>query len=376
MTETIYFDYNATTLLRKEVQNLILSMPLIPYNCSSIHRYGRESKKILSDARSKISSLLNLSDQYQIIFTSSGTEANNLALKNLEDKVIITSPTEHLSVLNSLERANHEILEVSNNGIINLKQYEKLLSKYQGKAIVSLMIANNETGIIQDIKLLTQLAHKYDCLFHTDAVQAFGKMPIDIEDLNVDFITLSSHKIGGPLGAAALIYKKSINIKPLINGGGQEQNLRAGTENLSSILGFAKAVELTLGELDSYYNHTSTIIHYLETNIEAISKEVVIIGKNIPKLSNTLCFTMPNVSSYIQVINFDLEGFAVSAGSACSSGKIKASHVLSSMGYPEEIGSSAIRVSIGLNNTLDEAKLFIKKWKEIYNRLSIKNEAA
>lgn len=376
MTEIIYFDHNATTPLREEVRDLILSMPLLPYNCSSIHRHGRESKKILSEARSKISNLLNLSDRYQIIFTASGTEANNLALKSLEGKVIITSPTEHLSVLNSLGESKHEILQISNDGMINIEQYEKTLIKNQGNAIVSIMIANNETGIRQDIKPLIDLAHKYNCFFHTDAVQAFGKIAIDIEDLDVDFITLSSHKIGGPLGAAALIFKKSINIRPLINGGGQEQNLRAGTENLPSIVGFAKAIELTLGELNSYCDHTSKIINYLEANIKTISKEVVIIGENISRLPNTLCFTMPNISSYIQVINFDLEGFAVSAGSACSSGRIKASHVLSSMGYSEEIGSSAIRVSIGLSNNLDEAKLFIEKWKDIYNRLSAQDAAA
>jgi cysteine desulfurase len=376
MKDNIYFDYNATTPLRKEVKELILSLPLLPYNPSSIHFYGRKAKELLTQARTRITNLLKIPTQYQITFTGSGTETNNFVLNGIKNKVIITCQTEHSSILKNLEYLEHEFIQLNNDGTINLENYEQILIKYTGRGLVSVMMANNETGVIQNIKELVVLAHKYGCLFHSDAVQAFGKIPLNIEDLDIDLVTISSHKIGGPVGAAALIYKKSIDLKPFIKGGGQEQNLRGGTENIIAILGFCKAIELALSELESFNIHTSILIDYLISFLKTTTNDIIIIGEEAPRLPNTVCFNMPKVNSYTQVINFDLSGFAISAGSACSSGSLKASHVISSMGYEENVANSSIRVSVGLSNTLEEIKLFIAKWQELYNELSIQANAA
>jgi cysteine desulfurase len=226
------------------------------------------------------------------------------------------------------------------------------------------MLVNNETGIIQDISLIASLVHKYGGIIHTDAVQALGKMPIDMPNLGVDLLTISAHKAGGPLGVGCLISNKRCQIESMIKGGSQEMNRRAGTENVPAIAAFAKLTDYIEEEI-SKHQQVAKMREKMEEQISAYPG-AKIVGQDAPRISNTSCIMMHNVPSQLQLMHFDLNNIALSAGAACSSGKISASHVLTSMGYSEQEASSAIRVSLGTNNTEAELESFISLWQEIY----------
>jgi cysteine desulfurase len=366
----IYFDHNSTTYLLEDVKIAMTDLMDMPYNSSSIHNYGRKAKYIIEESRRNILKLLNIkNNKYDIVFTSSGTEANNLIISNYKDKIVITSPIEHLSILNCAKLSQNSIfIKLQEDGLVNLNYLEDILKKNPSSndILVSIMYANNETGIIEQIKEICNLCNKYNVRFHTDAVQAIGKIDLDIEGLNIDFLTLSAHKFGGPIGAALLLYKKDANLLPSIYGGGQEKNLRSGTENVIAIRGLEKALEITTKNSVVNIQKMKYLRDKLEENIILKSPNVNIIGKNLNRLPNTSNIIMSGVQSTKQLIEFDLRNIAVSSGSACSSGKVGKSHVLKAMNIDDKDIACSIRISLNHRNTEDEVNRFVEIWNEIY----------
>jgi cysteine desulfurase len=288
-------------------------------------------------------------------------------MNNYRDKVIITSTSEHLSILNCRDFCKKFILvDILENGIIDLNKLEEVLQTYSGDILVSIIYANNETGIVQPIKDIAILCRKYSAKLHTDAVQAIGKIEFDIKDLDVDFMTISGHKFGGPIGAGLLIYKKDIALIPHIYGGGQEKNLRSGTENMIAIKALDKALEITMLNLKEDIKYMRNLRDKLENLIIKISPKVKIIGRDVERLPNTSNIILKGISSEKQLIEFDLENIALSTGSACSSGKIGKSHVLKAMKLNQDEIDCSIRVSLGPRNNEEE----IIKFTEVFSRLS------
>ena len=362
----IYLDYNATSALKPEVKRAMLDVMDLPLNPSSVHQNGREAKRLINEARAKIKSLVNAGNG-QVIFTCSGTEANNLAINGNDADSYFVTATEHLSVLKPAARLRAQIIPVNEQGIVNLSSLEKLLASVPGKKLVSIMLANNETGVIQPIKELANIVFKHNGYFHCDASQAVGKVAVDMQDLNVDMLTISAHKFGGPQGAASLVVKAGIEIEPQILGGGQESSKRAGTENVPAIVGFGVASELAKNDI-KYFTKIKDIRDFIEQEISTLYPEALVIDRKINRLPNTTSVYMPGMKAETQVINFDLEGIAISAGSACSSGKVEVSHVLQGMGIKKEIAENTIRVSLAPNTTKDEAIRFVAVWKELFFR--------
>lgn len=365
--DRIYLDYNSTSVMDQNVVEFMVDMlqDKRPHNPSSIHADGRKSRKLLENAREQIANALNIDlhrDDLQIIFTSSGTEANNLAINNFKSVPLFIGATEHVSILESSHN-NIVVIPVDNNGIISEKSLSKLLQQFSGKKIVSIMLANNETGVIQDIKLLSEVVHAEGGILHCDASQAFCKIKVDFNDLGCDLLTISSHKCGGPLGAAALIIKKSLGLKAIISGGKQELGLRSGTENLLSICGFGVAASAHEEKIKKFER-----VLTLRDRMEKELSDAEIIASNVIRLPNTSSIRMRGVKSEEQLINFDLAGISVSAGAACSSGRIAGSHVLKAMGIDDIKSNEVVRVSIGLDNTDEEISKFIALWKDIYNK--------
>ena len=362
----IYFDHNATTDLLPEVKEGMLELYQVPLNASSVHKNGRIAKNYIESARVKVKNMVCAADDYKVIFTSSGTEANNLAILGCGKNGYfpIVSTIEHSSVL---DIAGQGLIDVMNDGLVNLDYLEKVLSLHDGKAIVSVMLANNETGVIQPIAEISKIVHKYNCLLHTDATQCPGKILIDISKLNPDMMTISAHKFGGPLGAAALIYKQGIDLYPIIIGGGQEYRLRSGTHNVQAIHGFGIACEA-----EPLYRkkmeEKKILRDYIEDKILQLCKDAIVFGKGSLRLPNTASISMPSVNASSQVMHFDIDGVAVSAGSACSSGTAKLPHVHMAMGYDEAVAKTAIRISLGIKNTKAEADAFINSWNTLYSR--------
>lgn len=367
--QRIYFDHNATTNTLPEAQEVINMTIDQALNPSSIHQEGRNASHILHEARQNICQLLHLDftkHDHNVIFTGSGTEANNMFFASHRNSTVIISAIEHKSVIEAAKHfcPNLHILDVDQDGIINLNQLEELL-KTHSNCLISIMLANNETGVIQPIDQISDLAKENNAMLHSDCSQVLGKMIFDAKDL--DYITLSAHKCGGISGTGALIHKTTSPISPLLFGGGQEKNMRPGTENIVGIAAFGTAAKWC-------HNNTKYRAEYLQNlqaNLEAKLLDTklgaTIFGIKSPygRLCNTTMVEMPNVPAQQQLIQFDLAGFAVSSGSACSSGKVGKSHVLDAMGVPNTASQCAIRISLSHTNTLDEVKKFTELWKNI-----------
>ena len=350
MNKQTYLDYNATVPLLKEVKNsLIDCMDIGPLNASSIHYYGRKGKDIIDVARTNIGKLIN-ANKNNIIFTGSATEAINLLFSNFE--TIVVSSIEHLAVL-SASKSEH-IIPVNQDGIVDLnflELYLKKLVKNTKKTLVSIMWVNNETGVIQPIKDIIKIAKKYECLVHCDAAQALGKIKINLEEIELDFLTLSGHKIGAPTGIGALVYNDKINLAPQILGGGQEKGLRAGTENILGIRGFGEAAKLMSNTKKSNSSKVKFLRDYFQEKIKYLSPETIIFGEKADRVSNTLLIALPKMPGDLALMKLDLESFSASSGSACSSGKISKSHVVSAMGY-NKLASNSIRFSFPPNDAI------------------------
>lgn len=357
MLNKIYFDNNSIPPISAESKSAMLEVMSLPLNPSATHSHGRFAKKILEESRDAILSAMNLSKkEYNLVFTSSGTEANNLCIKGLKDKFqAITTSIEHASVLNNVGEG---IISVDKDCVI--VNYESLIKP---NSLVSVMYANNETGAIQPIQELVNIAHQNNAIFHTDAAQAFGKIETNFN--NIDLITISSHKLGGPLGVAALVFKKNLPLIPISVGGGQEMRFRSGTHNLPAICGFAAACKNIDRSIENY-KKLERLRNLLESEILKICKDVIIFGGNAKRLPNVSNISMPNVNSTTQVIHFDSKGFSVSSGSACSSGVAPIPRVQLAMGYKEQDATTAIRISLGPQNTESEVLSFVKEWKQLY----------
>jgi cysteine desulfurase len=362
----IYLDHNATTPLDERV--LVAMLPFLQSyygNPSSLYRHGRLVRSAIDTAREQVAALVGVSAG-QIIFTSGGTEANNLALATLNrtEKLAI-SAIEHPSVIEPAihwQQQGHELgkLAVDSNGCITQDAVNTII-KYQPQ-LVSMMLANNETGVIQPIADYATQLKAHNILVHTDAVQALGKIPVQFNALHVDLMTLSSHKIYGAKGCGALVVGRDVTVKPLIHGGGQEQNLRSGTENVAAIVAFGKAAELAHSELTERSERLLSLRTLLEQQLLSIPK-LTIFSQHAPRLPNTVLFGIEDVDGEMLVMRLDKKGIAVASGSACASGGSQPSHVLLAMGISPEQAKTAVRVSLGIANTEAEINRFVTELK-------------
>ena len=345
-----YLDYNATVPVLNQVKKAILEcLDFGPINASSIHFYGRKGKNIIEVAKSNIARLINLKSE-NIILTSSATESINLLFSNFEN--IIVSSIEHLAVLSSSK--SNLLIPVDQNGVIDLDYLDSLLKKIsesKKKILVSVMWVNNETGVIQPIQEVVKVSKKYGCLIHCDAAQALGKINIDLNKIEIDFLTLSGHKIGAPTGVGALVNKNDFALNPQILGGGQERGMRAGTENIFGICGFGEAARILSEMPNENDKEVEFLRDYLYNKIKILCPNTIFFSQNAERVSNTLLMALPDVPGDLALMKLDLDSFYVSSGSACSSGKISQSHVLSAMGFGP-LASNSIRLSLPPNDII------------------------
>jgi cysteine desulfurase len=361
----VYLDHNATSPLRPAAKAAMLAAMDACGNPSSVHAEGRAARKIIDDAREKLGSMLGCLPQ-MITFTGGGTEANNLAIRGVGAERILVSAIEHSCVLAAARETGKllEIIPVDEQGRVKLEALEALLRKSVPNTLVSIMLANNETGVIQDLSAIAAVVRNAGALLHVDAVQAFGKIPVNFGLLGCDMLTVAAHKVGGPKGVGALIIRDGLVVAPLIVGGGQELRRRSGTENVVAIAGFGALAGEPLVET-----------HYLIDKMHNALNDTVIFSDRVARLSNTICFAYPGMIAETLLINFDLEGIAVSSGSACSSGKVARSHVLDAMGVAPDISRGAIRVSLGWNTTEADVTRFMDVWQKITARHRAKRAA-
>ena len=367
----IYLDHNATTPVKPAVLSRMTEILSFPGNASSVHKAGREARKLIEDARGTIAKFVSAGPRDIVVFTGGATEAHNHALRGSGMERILVSAIEPPSVLQAAEAK--EIIPVLPNGVVDLDALDKMLTGKQLQTLVSVMLVNNETGVIQPIEEIAKITRRHSALLHTDAVQAAGRIPLDIQKLNADFLTLSAHKMGGPQGVGCLVIANCMAVTPLLRGGNQEKSLRAGTENLAGICGFAKAAEIV-----SFHDNMKNAVlrDKLEADLTALAPNLKIFGVNAPRVHNTSMFTLPGASSEMQLIALDLAGICVSNGSACSSGTVKPSHVLKAMGATDAEAAASIRVSLGWNTTAEDIESFTKAWSAMYNRVKDRLSAA
>lgn len=372
----IYLDYNATTPMDKRVLDAMLPYFNEKYgNPSSIHTSGREAKKAIEDARSKVAKLLGAEPE-EIIFTSGGTEADNMAIKGIafarKKGHIITSAIEHHAVLNTvrwLEKRGFDVtyLPVDEQGIVDPDDVRKSI---RGDTIlITIMFANNEVGTIEPIEEISQIAREVGIPFHTDAVQAVGKIPFDVKKLGVDILSLSGHKFYGPKGIGALYIKKGMRVESLLHGGEHEKRMRAGTENVPGIVGLGVASEIALSEMEEEEKRIRKLRDKLEEGIVEKIPEVVVLGHPEKRLYNTLGICIKHVEGESILLQLDFEGIDVSSGSACTSGSLEPSHVLLAMGIPYEIAHGSIRFSLGKGNKEEDIEKVLKVLPPIVEKL-------
>lgn len=360
MKEVIYLDYNATAPMRGCAFQAMMDVACAPHNASSVHAPGRAARRIIEEARVKVAALIGAQPS-QIIFNSGATEGNNTVLKFFAGERVLVSAIEHPSVYEPLPTS--EKISMTADGIVDLAALEKMLREERA-ALVSVMYANNETGAIQPVKEIAEIAHKHGAFYHCDAVQAAGKIAIDMAADGIDFLSFSAHKIGGPQGVGALALGLCGVTPVLLEGGGQEKKARAGTENVAGIAGFGAAAAEALQQLENFQKLCS-LRETLEKSLQKISPEIVIHAKGAPRLANTSFFSLPGAPSETLLMNFDLEGIAVSNGSACSSGTVRPSRVLRAMGCDDALTTSALRVSIGWDTSESDIRRFTEGWAKI-----------
>lgn len=364
MSRQVYLDFNATAPARPEVADTVAAVLTEGGNASSVHGMGQGARAVLEKARGEVAALVGAAPD-RVIFTASGTEANNQALRCSGRGRAIVSAIEHESVL--LARADVVSAPVTAAGVVDLDALEALLAADATPAIVSLMLANNETGIIQPVAEAAALAGRFGALIHCDAVQAGGKIEVDMAALGVDYLTLSAHKMAGPQGVGALILREGDSIERMVHGGGQEGGLRAGTENVAGIAGFGVAARTAAAALGDFAA-LARLRDDLERRVKAASPGVKVFGEGMARLPNTAKFATPGLSSETQVMGLDLAGVAISAGSACSAGKVETPYVLAAMGVPDEFALCAIRVSLGWSSQAADVDRFIAGWQALCER--------
>jgi len=357
-SETIYLDANATMPLRPSARTALLQALDRYGNPSSVHRAGRDARSLVEDAREAVAASVGAAAP-QVIFTSGATEANALALRGMAaamgGRTILATAVEHPSVLAHVEPDN--VLPVDGQGVIDLVALEAALAARPGPAVVAVMAANNETGVLQPISEVVAVCRRHGALIHCDAVQALGKIPLDMKALEVDSLALSGHKIGAVKGVGALVLRPGLEVTAQSVGGGQERRRRAGTENTPGIAAFAGVVG-EISDLLAAGPRVAALRDTLERNLQSRVPGLQVFGAERPRLPNTLCIGLAGVSSETQIIALDLANIAVSAGSACSSGKVAASHVLLAMGVPPELAGCALRISLTWDTTASELERF------------------
>ena len=363
-TET-YLDWNATAPLRPEAAAAISAALARCGNPSSVHRWGRAGRQMVERAREAVAALLGGVDPGNVVFASGGTEANHLALLGAGRHRVLVSAVEHDSVRHVVPQS--ETIPVDRHGVVALDELGRLLAADPRPALVSVMFANNETGVIQPVSEIAAIARKYGAIFHCDAVQAAGKLAFEASEIGADLVTLSAHKLGGPPGVGALVVTGRLDLAPMFRGGGQERGRRAGTENLPGIAGFAAAAAAAAQGI-AVYDRVRALRDELEDEIAAVAPDAVVLGAAVPRLPNTSAIAMPGVAAVTQVIALDLDGVMVSAGAACSSGKVGPSHVLAAMGVGPDLAGSTIRVSLGWSSSEADIAHFLRAWTVLYRR--------
>lgn len=378
MNEIIYLDNAATTQLDKAVFEEMQPYFVDYYgNPSSVYSIASESKKAINLARERVSNAINALDR-EIYFTNGGTESDNWAIKGIaqsyaeKGKHIITSKIEHHAVLHTceyLEKQGYEVtyLNVDEDGLIDLDELEKSIRKET--ILITIMFANNEIGTIQPIKEIAEIAKKHDVVFHTDAVQAFGHVPIDVNDMNIDLLSASGHKVNGPKGVGFLYVRKNIKLKAFIHGGAQERQRRAGTENVPGIVGLGAAAKIAYEQLEErtkyLMEHRDYLIEQIEQNIDYIRLN----GHRTKRLPNNVNFCFRFIEGESLLISLDMEGICASSGSACTSGSLDPSHVLLAIGLPHEIAHGSLRMTLSHSTTKEQLDFVVKELKGIVSRL-------
>ncbi len=361
MSAIAYLDHNATSPLRPAAFEVMAEVLREGGNPSSVHRQGRRARARIEAARADVAALVGALPG-EVVFTSGGTEANNLALAGAGRRRILVSAVEHDSVARAVPDA--ERLPVDAEGVVDLAALEKALAASAEPALVSVMFANNETGVLQPVAEIARLARSAGALMHCDAVQGAGKVPVDLHGLGVDYLSLSAHKLGGPAGTGALVVREGAPFVSDRRGGGQESGRRAGTENLAGIAGFGAAAREAGTGLD-----VRVLRDKMELSIAKMCPSARVFGQRAARLPNTTCISMPGVGAETQVMSFDLSGVCISAGAACSSGKVQRSPVLGAMGVDPAEASSAVRISLGWNTTDADIERLIAAWRDLYSRV-------
>jgi cysteine desulfurase len=376
MPNRVYLDWNATTPLRAEARAAMLAACDLVGNPSSVHAEGRDARRRIEEARAVLAAAVGALPR-NVVFTSAGTEANALALapglrrpSGGTVERLLVSAIEHASVLAGgrfpADAVSH--IRVTRSGVVDLDHLTALLSAGP-PVLVSIMAANNETGAVQPVAEAARIVHEAGGLLHVDAIQAFGKIPFNIKAVGADIATLSAHKIGGPKGIGALVAADGLaGLEPVLRGGGQELGRRAGTENVAGIAGFGAAVKAMLPTLAEDAERMVNLRHRLENGIRAVAG-ATIFSENVERLPNTVLFTAPGLKAETAVIGFDLAGVAVSSGSACSSGKVQPSHVLSAMGFDPGAAQGAVRLSLGWSTQEGDINRCLEAWLKLGNTL-------
>jgi cysteine desulfurase len=381
MSERVYFDWNATAPLRPEARAAMEAAWDLPGNPSSVHAEGRRARRVMEDARAAIAGAVGALPR-NVVFTSGGTEANALALvpglrraNGQPAARLLVSAIEHASVLAGGRFAPEAIsrIKATRSGLVDLDHLRDLLASGP-PALVSIMAANNETGAVQPIAEAAGIVHAAGGVLHVDAIQAFGKISLNINDLGADLVSLSAHKIGGPKGVGALVLAEGLSaLAPLLRGGGQERSHRAGTENVSGIAGFGAAARAAMDAFEADTKHLERLRNFLETGLKQAAGAIVF-SEDVPRLPNTTLFTVPGMRAETAVIGFDLAGIAVSSGSACSSGKVQPSHVLEAMGFDPKLAQGAVRLSLGWSTSEADIEFCLQAWRKLSATLLTKSD--
>ena len=376
MPDRVYLDWNATTPLRPEARQAMAAAWEVAGNPSSVHAEGRQARRLVEDARAAVAAAAGARPQ-DVVFTSGGTEANALALmpglrRGAGEPVrrLLVSAIEHTSVLSGGRFSPETIatIAITGSGLVDVDHLRGLLADGP-PALVSVMLANNETGALQPVGEVADIVHEAGGLLHVDAIQAFGKIPFDIKSMKADLVTLSAHKLGGPKGVGALVLAdEAQGLEPLLRGGGQELGRRAGTENVAGIAAFGAAVRVSMAALQGDAARLQALRERLEKGLQQ-TPGMIVFSEGTPRLPNTTLFTVPGLKAETAVIGFDLGGIAVSSGSACSSGKVQPSHVLAAMGVGRELAQGAVRLSLGWSTTEDDVDLTLQAWRKLANTL-------
>jgi cysteine desulfurase len=376
----VYLDHNATTYMRQEVIDVML-----PYfrdsfgNASSLHFFGYENRDKVDEARGHVAGLIGAEPE-EIFFTSGGTESDNIAIRGVVKAArrksrschIITSVTEHPAVLRTCEALEGEGCDVtflgsSPDGTVRIDELREALRSET--ILVSVMLANNETGVIQPIEEISKLTRKRNIILHSDAVQGVGKIPVDVDELGVDLLSISAHKFYGPKGIGAIYVRRGTALEPVYTGGGHENGLRPGTLNVPGIVGFGEACRITKERLPSEMRQIGELREHLEKKVREGIDEVLFNGTGAPRVPNTSSITVPRIEGEAITLNLSMLGFAVSSGSACASGGTEASHVLVSMGLDPADAQGGVRISLGIENTKEEIDSFVDAFAGVIDRL-------